>query len=44
MPAKPPYPYLWRVKTRLPERKGTRLRVIVRGGMRKASNRKDDHD
>ena len=27
------YPYIWRVKTRLPERKGTRCNVLVRGGM-----------
>lgn len=27
------YPYFWRVLTRLPERKGTRCRVIVRGKM-----------
>jgi len=27
------YPYYWRVKTRYPERKGTRCRVLVRGKM-----------
>lgn len=27
------YPLVWRVKTRLPERKGTACRVLVRGGM-----------
>lgn len=27
------YPYVWRVKTRLPERKGTRCRVLARGRM-----------
>lgn len=27
------YPYFWRVKSRLPERKGERCRVIVRGRM-----------
>ena len=25
------YPYYWRVKTRLPERKGRSCRVLVRG-------------
>jgi len=29
----PPYPYRWRVHTRLPERFGQRLRVICRGTM-----------
>ena len=27
------YPYYWRVKTHLPERKGERCRVIMRGKM-----------
>lgn len=27
------YPYYWRVKTRLPERKGQPCRVLVRGAM-----------
>lgn len=27
------YPYVYRVKTRLPERKGTFCRVLVRGSM-----------
>jgi hypothetical protein len=27
------YPYIWRVKTRYPDRKGTRCRVIARGRM-----------
>jgi len=27
------YPYYWRVKTRLPERKGQRCRVLVRSAM-----------
>jgi hypothetical protein len=27
------YPYVWRWKTRLPERRGQRLRVLVRGKM-----------
>jgi hypothetical protein len=26
----PAYPYVWRVRTRLPERKGQRCRVLVR--------------
>ena len=30
------YPYYWRVKTRLPERKGTRCRVLARGKMNSA--------
>ncbi len=30
------YPYYWRVRTRLPERFGQHLRVIVRGGMNSA--------
>lgn len=30
------YPYYWRVKTRLPERKGQLCRVLVRGGMNSA--------
>jgi hypothetical protein len=27
------FPYVWRVRTRLPERFGTRCRVLVRGRM-----------
>lgn len=27
------FPYVWRVRTRLPERFGTRCRVIARGAM-----------
>lgn len=27
----PDYPYYWRVRTRLPERFGQRLRVLARG-------------
>jgi hypothetical protein len=30
------YPYYWRVRTRLPERYGQRLRVLIRGGMNSA--------
>ncbi len=30
------YPYLWRVKARLPERKGQACRVLVRGGRNSA--------
>jgi len=30
------YPYYWRVKTRLPERKGQSCRVLIRGGMNSA--------
>lgn len=30
------YPYIWRVRTRLPERHGQRCRVIVRGAMNSA--------
>jgi hypothetical protein len=30
------FPYYWRVKTRLPERKGTPCRVLVRGKMNSA--------
>ena len=30
------YPYYWRVKTRLADRKGTRCRVLVRGKMNSA--------
>ena len=30
------YPYIWRVKTRLPERKGERCKVLVRGAMNSA--------
>jgi len=30
------YPYIWRVKSRLPNRKGQRCRVILRGGMNSA--------
>lgn len=29
----PDYPYYWRVRTRLPERFGQRLRVLARGKM-----------
>ena len=31
-----PYPYVWRVRTRLPERFGQRCRVLVRGAMNSA--------
>lgn len=27
------FPYVWRVKTRLPERQGQRCKVTARGGM-----------
>jgi hypothetical protein len=30
------YPYIWRVHTRLPERFGSRCRVLVRGTMNSA--------
>ncbi len=30
------FPYIWRVRTRLPERFGTRCRVVVRGSMNSA--------
>ena len=30
------YPYIWRVKTRLPDRKGQRCKVLVRGAMNNA--------
>jgi len=30
------YPYYWRVKTRLPERKGQKCRVLVRGKLNNA--------
>lgn len=30
------YPYYWRVKTRLPERKGHKCRVLVRGKLNSA--------
>ena len=30
------YPYIWRVSTRHPERKGQRCRVVIRGGMNSA--------
>ena len=30
------YPYIWRVKTRLPERKGQRCAVLARGKMNSA--------
>lgn len=30
------YPYIWRVKTRLPERKGQRCKVTARGAMNSA--------
>jgi hypothetical protein len=30
------YPYIWRVKSRLPERKGTLCRVLARGKMNSA--------
>lgn len=28
-----PYPYIWRVRTRLPHRFGQRLRVLIRSRM-----------
>lgn len=36
------YPYRWRVRTRLPERFGQLLRVIIRGGMNSALVEFDD--
>lgn len=30
------YPYVWVVRTRLPERRGQRLRVLLRGKMNSA--------
>jgi hypothetical protein len=27
------FPYFWRVRTRFPERKGSRCRVLIRGKM-----------
>lgn len=30
------YPYIWRVRTRLPERKGQPCRMLVRGKMNSA--------
>lgn len=30
------YPYVWRVRTRFPERMGQRCRVLVRGSMNSA--------
>lgn len=31
--SEPIFEFYWRVKTRLPERKGTRCAVLIRGGM-----------
>jgi hypothetical protein len=32
----PEFPYIWRVRTRLPHRFGHRCRVLIRGGMNSA--------
>lgn len=36
------YPYIWRVKTRYPERLGQRCRVLARGRMNSALVEFDD--
>lgn len=36
------YPYVWRVRTRLPERFGQRCRVTARGAMNSARVEFDD--
>ena len=40
MPAE--FPYVWRVRTRLPERFGTRCAVLARGAMNTAHVRFED--